>query len=88
VSSTGIPRANPCVGVKAMAAYARCIKLRHHFDDNLPVRSGAQHGKDRRQAAVKAHIDDTAAHRNHRAVIGRRCYAPHLIVHTGLIPDA
>jgi len=75
-------------GRQGNASHARCIKLRHHFDDNLPVRSGAQHGKNRRQAAVKAHIDDTAAHRNDRAVIGRRFFAPHLIVHTGLIPNA
>ena len=46
------------------------IPLRQHFNDDLVLCPGVQHGEDRRQLAVEPHIHDAAAHRGDRTEIG------------------
>ena len=53
------------------------IHLLHHFNDNLLVRSGAQHGKYRWQPFRKLHVDDTASYRENDADIRRGWYVRH-----------
>jgi hypothetical protein len=43
--------------------------LGHDFDDDLTLCSSVKDGEDWRQAAIKPHIDNAAAHRNDRSEI-------------------
>jgi hypothetical protein len=71
VFSTGMPRANPCVGRQRNAAYPLRIQLRHHLYDDLTPLARAQHRLDGGQSLFESRIDHAAANGDHHTLAGR-----------------
>ncbi len=68
--STAIPRASPCVGVRAIPPHRMLVHLRPHLDDDLRIFSSPQQRVDGRKMVLKPDIDDTSPHRDDRARLG------------------
>ena len=57
----------PFGGRQRNPADAMRVNLRQHFNDDLPLRSGAQNRIDGRQMLIEPRVHDAAADRDHRA---------------------